>query len=633
MRAATTILLLLATVASWGAYRWVMADGRTRPPPANGKPIIRFDINEVSEIQLRRGGEAINLNPTNKVWYLTHPLSDRLDPTAALALYFGLNGLELYRTLPAAQWKNEHEAEHYGLGREAVKVRLLDQGKKTLHEIRLGHLTPWRKGGNPTLYVQWRDGPNPEDILVVAGNLRTLLDRPFDMLRARQALYLPSPPMRISLQQGESRVELARAGPDAPWRMLKPLDDRADPGAIEAFLRSLSELEASSLTPWEEAPFPEQDAIRLAIAMQPPDPGEARRALAAYERISARDPITYQPAPSLLQAVFRPAPGRNATPEVVARFNDRPHDLHLPLKTLDLLVPDAARFRARTLADLAPGNLARIEVQDPSSVGEAVQLESKADEWFVFLRGNWVKADAARLRFLVTRFNQIPVLAYPTDILTRPEGYGLAAPRLQAAFAFRDGHVRRLRLGQADGKTFAWFEDRSTVCEVPEAALAALPVSPAAWRSRTLLDFAAADVRQVVVSRPGQADVALRYNPEENLWTALQGSKDRSADLDRVAAANLTNALEHLRAQRWLSAGLGPAQSAMAQPDLVLRFSVVPTSVDGTAGEVRRYKLDLARTGEQSPSFYGRLNDEPDVFLVKEQAVEALEADLFPPVE
>ena len=629
MRAATLILLLLAAVASWCAYRWVVAGANLAVPPEVGKPLVRFKLEEVSEIQLRRGGENAIINPIRKVWYLTNPTTDRLDPNAALALFFGLNGLELCRVLPEDQWK-DHPLEFYGLGHEAVRVRLLDKQKKTLHDFRLGHLTPWKKGDNSTMYVQWKNGPNPDDILVVAGNLRVLLDRPFDMLRARQALYLPNPPVRVLVMQGESRLEMARQDPSAPWRLLRPIEDRADPAAIEAFLRALSETEATSLTPWEETPFPEQDSIRLAVAMQPADADEAARALEEYSHVSAREQINYRPSPGLLQASFRRTTGRNGNPELVVRFNDRPHDLHIPTKVLDVLTASPARFRARNLCDLDPNKLNGIEIQVPGSISEAVQLESREDGWFVGERGTWTRADAPRLRALLDGFNAVPVLSFPNDGLTQAKGFGLESPVLVAAFAGKDHRVRKLRLGRLEGKTYGWFEDTPSVYELPEAVLATLPASPAAWRSRAFFDFAAADIRQIVLSRPQHPEVALRYNVEENSWTALAGDADRTADLDRIAAANLTAALERLHADRWLAEGTGPAQAALSRPSLTIRFTVVPMATEGGPAEPRRFKLDFAPTAEQSTSYFGRLNDEPDVFLVKDKTVESLAAELFP---
>jgi hypothetical protein len=632
MRLSTTILLLTAALAAWGVWHWVRAADEGRQVPAVGQPLVRFATDEVSEIQLRRAGEAANLNPIRKTWYLTQPIFDRMDPAAALALYFGLNGLQLRQSIPAAEWRAAgHDLETYGLGREAVRVRLLGRDKATLHDFRLGHLTPWKSGSDNTMYVQWKDGGAPDDILVVAGNLRLLLDRPFDLLRAREALHLPRPPLRLLLLAGNQRLELARAGAGAPWRITRPLADRADGAAVEDFLKKLSAAEALSLSPRDETVFPADEAVRLAVLMET-NGAEAEVAAADYAALAAGSPMPFRPSPDLLVGAFSvpAAPPGEPPPPLLARFNDRPFDLHLPRGLLDLLVPDPLPFRARTLADLDPQHLARIVIRANDALREPVVLERQADGWKVLLRGGWARADAGRVRQAIQALNSTPVLGFPTDSLVDPAPYGLAEPVLEAEFTGSGGAPQRLRLGLADGRAFAWFADRPSVYEVPPGSQAPLPANPGAWRSRLLLDFAAADLRQLAVAPAAAPETVLRYNPEENLWTAVVGGENLTDRLDPVAAANFAAVLERLRAARWLAEGIAPALTRLAQPDLVLRLTIEARLDESFDTELRRYRLSFARANDGSPYSYGRINEEPDVFLVKTALVEAIGSDFFP---
>lgn len=628
MRIVSTVLLILAVAAAWTAVEWVHK-GDALPPPPAGEPLVRFSADEVSQIQLRRSGEAANLNPVRHVWYLTKPLTDRLDPTAALALYMGLNGLELVDTISEVERVDSGTPlEAYGLGEEAVRVRLLGTDQETLHDFRLGDVTPWQRGEDPTMYLQWRSGPRPDDIYVVAGNLRVLLDRPFDSLRAREALYLPRPPLHIALLRGRERLELARPDPGSPWRILLPIKERADEEAVAAFLKSLSEVRANALTPWEKSPLAAPDALRLVVAMTPVDDDDDGGMADRIARLSPDDPVDDRMAPTLLEAVVVEDPGNPG--QVLARFSDRRFDLHLPAGILATLDPDPTRFRARTLADIDATRLASISIEDPGAIGDPSILERPPGEgWGVLLRNRIAPADAASIATFVRRFNNTRILGFPTDSLSAPSRWGFDQPVRRVAFEDRDGRVRRFLLGRREDRVYAQDLDRPSVYEVDPQVIPLCRASAPAWRSRRLLRFDAIDLRTIAVARRGAPPLALGYAPEENRWTALAGDEDRSADLDPAAAANFAAELGKLRAERWLTSGVGALLPRFAEPDLRLALTVVPTTPEGLPLDPVHRRLAFVRVAEGSRLFYGRLDREPDIFLITEERLAELGSQLW----
>lgn len=610
MRASTTIILVLLLAAGWAAWKWIATADTTRPPPL-GKPLVGFAPGDVSGIQLRRTEASANLSPIHGVWHFTAPLFDRVDPNAALAIYLGLNGLVLHDIIPEREWrKNDRQVEEFGLGRKAVRVRLLSREKSTLHDFRLGDVTPWLKDGDPTMYIQWKNGPVPDDILIVGGNLRALLDRPFDALRARQALYLPRPPLAISLGMGQETLELARATKDKPWMIVRPLQERANGAAVDTLLKKLSELEATALLPQAPLPSTDEDAARIAITMAKP-------------ATTAQDDTS-----DTIAAVFHPP--KPGAADLISRWSDRTYDLRLPAGARALIKPDLQQFRSRSLGDYIFENTIELLVRNPGEAGAQVVMKLESDGWQVFSRDHWLAADPGRIQLGIDMLAACPLLGYPTDSLMNPADYGLDQPVLQLALRGKGGSTDRITIGKMAGKTYARCDDKLSVYEIPEAIPGFFPTHPASWRSRQLFRFSSIDVRQIALNLAGQAAIALRYNADENLWLATLDDKDASANIDPAAAANLSATLERLTVTRWLAGGTGEALTALAKPASTLGLTIDTLAEDGSPGPPARLRLEFAPVAPGSPYCFGRFAGEPDVFLIPQTVLNDLAAGLFP---
>lgn len=620
MRFFTTIVLVLSLAAGWFAWRWIEAADAVKLPII-GQALVRFEAGEVSEIQLRRTEASANLNPIHGVWHLTSPLVDRVDPTAALAIYLGLNGLVLQEIIPHRQWRDaDRKLEDFGLGRKAVRLRLLGQNKQTLHDFRLGDVTPWLKDDEPTMYVQWKTGPLPDDVLVVGGNLRALLDRPFDALRARQSLHLPHPPLAITLRKGEQWLELHRETPRSPWFITKPVAQRAEPAAVDALLRALSTVEAVALLPRVSAIGAEGPAARLSIVMEgassaepPPDGAD----------------IPFNSGNGRVDAVFQnPHPGEK---ELLSRWSDRRYDLRLPATVLDLLQPDMTRYRSRSLASFAPENVTQFFLRDTTGANVPVVLQREHGQWNVYLRDAWWPAENSRVQRALEAIAACPIQAYPTDSLAKAEDYGLDIPIRQVGLRVGDEAPLKFSFGRKDGKLYARADDSLSVYQVHESVIGFLPDLPSAWRSRQLFKFSSVDIRQITLHRPGKAELSLRYEPEENFWLATEDGKDVTARLDISAAANLAGRLERWSAERWVGEGTSTALVSLQNPTAWLGLSLDTFLEDGSPGPLRRLRLEFSPGPEGSNFLYGRFAGEPDVFVINTEELSGLGSDLFLP--
>ena len=342
-------------------------------------------------------------------------------------------------------------------------------------------------------------------------------------------------------------------------------------------------------------------------------------------------PVSRQSGTGRIDVVFHTLPATNGAATIVSRWSDRSFDLVIPASTLNLLAPAPNRFRAVTLADLDVASITSIVIRDPASTGEPAALQHAPHGWEVFLRDQWLPADPLKIEKAIAAISTCPIQDFPTDSLNNPAAFGLDQPALQLALQDQSGQRHLLDLARAHGKFHAHFAGSSSVYQIADAILTFLPPRAAAWRSRQLFAFSTIDIRQIVLTSPVHPEIALRYNPNQNLWVAMENGANRTNALDTALAANLAANLERLTAARWLSESTGEAAAALANPTHQIQITTATVLDDGSPGPNRKSILSLAPATQGSPFLYGKFNGEPNVFLIKRELVDSLAENLFAP--
>lgn len=607
MRIGTSIILIILTAASlWYAKDAFTPTDPTTTPPIIGETLIRFEPSEISSIDIIRQGQRAHIARDSRgAWQMDAPIGDRVDFQALLALMVSLNGMIIEDEFELEEVRKNHPAQltDYGLADNGVDVLLSNNSGVPIARFRIGSLAPLNVNDIPTTYIQRLDRNYKDHIFVVGGNVRLIVDRPFETWRDQRPLFLPRPPLKIRIAQGQRQIELSRKTTDSPWGMDSPLSTAADQDAVNSLLASLSEPIATDIVATDSNEQPATPAKSISIWMQKHS---------AAERVS-RDPVL-EKKPITITLL-------SSTPEAEALTlisNDRKSALMVPTTTGQAFDLDANRYRSRTLATIDPAKIFNILIRDPADASSLVQLRRRGREWEVMLRNEWKRSNDQLVFETLNAINETNIVNFAADGTTDYAQFGLDKPILQAAFMpLAESGAIRLNIGRSeDGKHFAKFDGQPFIYEVPDTLPYLLPTNPGAWLSTDPFHFSALDLRQVKITQQDWPTLTLRYNFLDSLWIGLLGEKDVTSQLNTVSAHDMAAQLERLQVDRWSTTVSGDALRKLSDPYLSVEFQVVPTEADGTEGTVVEHTIDFTPMNETSKYWLGRIDKRPEVFLI-----------------
>jgi hypothetical protein len=151
------------------------------------------------------------------------------------------------------------------------------------------------------------------------------------------------------------------------------------------------------------------------------------------------------------------------------------------------------------------------------------------------------------------------------------------------------------------------------------------------YKSTRILAFAPLSIRTLAVSEEPAPPIECTYNHATGgKWTATRQGTDVTEFLDVQTLERLVNRLSEFEAHDWAS---DPAQglAALRQPVLSIELAIEQFDESTGAPKPSTVKLSLAPTtpGQRTALYYGRLNDEPNVFIVRSPLVEEVSAPIL----
>ena len=374
-------------------------------------------------------------------------------------------------------------------------------------------------------------------LLAVGGlvYLRTAVDptRTAAEKRRYAAVFEPGEVTEIVLVRGNETIRLGRT--DRGWRVTEPVEDRADPEAVDRLL-----LAARFLDVRDREPAKDPAAV--------PESGLAAPRVRLDLR-GARDVRLDLGGPTAL-------PG-----EIFARVGGQPLVLRVPDSILKPATAPAESFRDPRLTDLSADDIEKFTVQRADG-----ELTARLE------RGRWIiekpvqaPADPRAVRDFLERLLGLRVTAFAGEAAAGTATLPGQTARL--ALTPRGGGEELavdISRGAAAGKFTARFAPRGGPLDVAPAAALLFDVSPEALRDRSLGYVEADTIDRIVVEAGGGTSVLRRRGDG---WAA--GDNARPVDADAVARL-----LETFNAARVASfaPSAGTAETGLDSPVLRLRF-------------------------------------------------------------
>jgi hypothetical protein len=237
MKAAFGLLSIsaLCLAVYFGVYKVQQDEGRAG---LEAREVLRFDKEKVIRIVLEKDGERTTAVRTGRdekdlsVWGLVEPVKDEGDNITINSLLGVLDRLESERVIDG---KEREPLPVYGLDPPQGKIVLTTQDDQS-YTLLVGKKSAF----DNRLYVQ-REGD--DDVLLVNGNMEnSLLKKTFDLRRKELIRFEKSQVRQLTLAGGGVKTELKKEGED--WKIVAPLEDRADRSEVDRVLNTLSNLRA-----------------------------------------------------------------------------------------------------------------------------------------------------------------------------------------------------------------------------------------------------------------------------------------------------------------------------------------------------------------------------------------------------
>lgn len=672
----TTFLLALLAVIACGLVGWRFSRGNLyvlfgAPPTKAGELLYpefpSYHSNKVRRIALftkaasisddgnvaetsGKGTRAVfNWDP-KQGWQMEEPWKDRMDPNAAEALINFTRGTHVADVIP----KDKIDPGTAGFKDGVIVIRMEDEAGQPLCKYLIGRKTAWvgteepeqipgappqQPVEVPTVFVRTWDKSRKSYIYACTGDIHPLFNDGFRYLRDHHPFYFatttpfaadpgttpfftPGNLQHVRLRNSGGELTLAREGPGQPWHIIKPLDLPTDPNQMLMLLGGLANLRAVKVS--------DRSSVTL-----PTNGGTA-----------GTEQIALQAFGSTTETILEILPP--ATPGAATRLatvSDRPGTVfELPVKaeagivTLSSLPLTVNALRDSTLTNLNISAVSGILIQPAAR--PKISLALKRKRWVMGEGEAEQPANERRLYDLLTAVTKLKIEGFVTDAATDFSPWGLDKPLVTLRFLTIDNQSLELAFGR--DKANDYFVTRigtNTVMKINGDIISKIATRPFEWRDGLVWSLSKVDLKSMTIQAKGKPLAALLYNDSNQIFKANRGGVDATLDLDQPRARNFLDALVAVQANRWVSEDDEGAAAALADPTLTFTITSNKidekidangvTTIEENGEEIHVLSLAPAAAGSLNRFYYGRINTDPNPFVLDQETYIRLAVDLF----
>lgn len=547
-----TTALWFVLAAALAAAIWFLENHFQPAPPAGNYIFAGLRADQVTSLQIiPAGAREISASRTNKTWQLEKPFNYPAQSAAIDALLGALEKLTPVMSLTAAEMGGRKNADaEFGFENPQFTLDLA-AGDQSWH-LRVGNKTAPGDG----VYVRVVGAAGA---FVTDANWLQFLPRDATAWRDTTLVDTAEAVDWIVITNGAT-IELRRDVTNRLWRMIRPLQTRADNLRIITALQQVRSAKVSQFV--SDDPKADLTAYGLDPAALDVWLGHETNFLTA---IHVGKDVTGNPG-----EVFARREGWNA---IVTTAKE-------PLAPWRGAVND---FRDPRLIELtAP--VAEIEVLGENNF---TLQQRGANAWTV--AGEKFPADAANIQAFIRQLASLRVADFVQDVVTGPglQSFGLTNPparqiTLRSTIGDSNSVIAQLIFGaNTTNRVYVKRSDEDSVYSLARADLTPLLVSGWFFRERRIWNFSEANVAQVTLRQNGKMQQLVRTGT--NQWSLAAGS----GIINPPAVEETIHRLGELTVAGWI----GRNYTAAEAQQFGLNMNNLSIAIELKSGET--YSLDF----------------------------------------
>jgi hypothetical protein len=528
----------------------------------------------------------------------------------------------------------ESDVKDYGLDSPKVTVQVGTGGRE--YKLSFGERQDASSRASPITYLRLEEKP---EVLRLAPGLVSLLDRPQDYYQQRR--LFPSERVAREDESAEKVERLAARSLEVKdrsagyrlvsekdeWQLQQPQREPVDPDKLRGILAAVPDVWAEQFVS-----KPKKDLAEYGLK----NPEQTIRVTSR-----AGNTVTLlvgKQSRVTTRTVMRPAPNMGGPPmppqrEVVhdefryAKLQDNDQIFDIKADKLKDLLVSADNLRDARLARFRADEARRLEIR---SGGVEILLAREKDQWRL-LKPFAADAESSKINELLDKLAALEArdkdVLYKADVKT----YGLDKPSAtiqvtveQEIKGQTDAKSKKTRsftfsVGKHDAaKVYVRVAGWDRVNAVDDGILKLAERPALAYRSRRVLDFAAADVTRLDIHRHSES---LALEQVKGSWYLAGPVR---VEIDASRASQLAGDLSRLEAVEYVT-------EQSANQDLEKQYGLARTALTVTVAFADAKKpaqtLQVGKARNGNSEFYAKLATAPAVFVVKKEIRDALDRD------
>jgi hypothetical protein len=230
-----TFIGLLVVMLALGAYLYFVESKRPAGGDAEKKDrAFTVEAEKIEEVTIKaESGERTTLRKNGSDWAIAEPVAAKPDAAAVSGITSNLASLEVQRVIE----ENPADLAEYGLAQPRVEIHFKAGGES--HKLAVGRKTP----PGTDLYARLDD---QKRVVLVSSFLDTTFNRTTFDLRDKAVLAVNRDEIgSLTVATGPTTMRFEKSGGD--WRVVQPLNARADFSAVEGLVSRFTTLQMKSI--------------------------------------------------------------------------------------------------------------------------------------------------------------------------------------------------------------------------------------------------------------------------------------------------------------------------------------------------------------------------------------------------